>query len=63
MQRFFRDSAYYMYCLIPEEPLRLVYGTFYLAIGNVVLHFVIIQRTISTPHDYKIYTPFYPAAF
>ncbi|MBW2563872.1 MAG: hypothetical protein JRE29_07540 [Deltaproteobacteria bacterium] len=23
----------------------------------VVLHFVIIQRTISTPHDYKICTP------
>jgi len=22
-----------MYCLIPEKPLRLVYGTFYLAIG------------------------------
>jgi len=27
----------------------------------VVLHFVIIQRTKSTPHDYKICTPFYPA--
>ncbi|MBW1822500.1 MAG: hypothetical protein JRI92_12225, partial [Deltaproteobacteria bacterium] len=23
-----------MYCLVPEKPLRLVYGTFYLAIGN-----------------------------
>ena len=23
-----------MYCLIPEKPQRLVYGTFYLAIGN-----------------------------
>jgi len=22
-----------MYCLVPEKPLRLVYGTFYLAIG------------------------------
>jgi hypothetical protein len=22
-QRFFRNSAYYMYCLIPEKPLRL----------------------------------------
>jgi hypothetical protein len=30
---------------------------------DVVLHFAIIQRTISTPHDYKICTPFYPAAF
>jgi hypothetical protein len=33
LQHFFRNSAYYMYCLIPEKPLRLVYGTFYLAIG------------------------------
>jgi hypothetical protein len=23
-----------MYCLVPEKPLRLVYGTFYLAIGD-----------------------------
>jgi len=29
----------------------------------VVLHFAIIQRTISTPHDYKICTPFYPERF
>jgi len=25
---------------------------------DVVQHFVIIQRTVSTPHDYKICTPF-----
>ena len=24
-----------MYCLVPEKPLRLVYGTFYLAIGDI----------------------------
>jgi len=30
----FRNSAYYMYCLVSEKPLRLVYGTFYLAIGD-----------------------------
>jgi len=24
-----------MYCLAPEKPLRLVYGTFYLAIGYI----------------------------
>jgi hypothetical protein len=23
-----------MYCHVPEKPLRLVYGTFYLAIGD-----------------------------
>jgi len=23
-----------MYCLVSEKPLRLVYGTFYLAIGD-----------------------------
>jgi len=41
LQQFFRNSAYYMYCLVSEKPLRLapqghflrgVYGTFYLAI-------------------------------
>jgi hypothetical protein len=24
-----------LYCLVPEKPLRLVYGTFYLAIGYI----------------------------
>ena len=28
-----------------------------------MLHFAIIQRTKSTPHDYKICTPFYPERF
>jgi phage-related protein len=29
----------------------------FLSDDHVVLHFVIIQRTKSTPHDYKICTP------
>ena len=29
---FFRHSAYYMYSLIPEKKLRLVYEPFYFAI-------------------------------
>jgi len=31
VQRFFRNSAYYVYCLVSEKSLRIVYGTFYLA--------------------------------
>ena len=34
LQRFFRNSAYYVYCLVSEKSLRLVYGTFYLAISD-----------------------------
>ena len=29
-----------MYCLVPEKPLRLVYGTFYLAIGETFYEFI-----------------------
>jgi len=29
-----------MYCLVPEKPLRLVYGTFYLAIGDTFYEFI-----------------------
>jgi len=29
-----------MYCLVPEKPLRLVYGTFYLAIGVTFYEFI-----------------------
>jgi len=29
-----------MYCLVPEKPLRLVYGTFYLAIGDTFYDFI-----------------------
>ncbi|MBT8375215.1 MAG: hypothetical protein KJN80_09925 [Deltaproteobacteria bacterium] len=30
----FRHSAYYMYCLVPEKTLRLVYETFYNSMSN-----------------------------
>jgi len=33
MQKMVKISNY-MYCLVPEKPLRLVYGTFYLAIKS-----------------------------
>jgi len=29
-----------MYCLVSEKPLRLVYGTFYLAIGDIFYEFI-----------------------
>jgi len=29
-----------MYCLVSEKPLRLVYGTFYLAIGDTFYDFI-----------------------
>jgi len=32
-----------MYCLVPEKPLRLVYGTFYLAIGVTFYEFILIK--------------------
>jgi len=41
-----------MYCLVPEKPLRLVYGTFYLAIGVTfferVLCFAMIFNLFTT---------------
>jgi len=33
-----------MYCLVPEKPLRLVYGTFYLAIGDTFYDFIKIEN-------------------
>jgi len=32
-----------MYCLVPEKPLRLVYGTFYLAIGDTFYESIIFR--------------------
>jgi hypothetical protein len=29
-----------LYCLVSEKPLRLVYGTFYLAIGDTFYEFI-----------------------
>jgi len=40
LQQFFRNSAYYVYCLVSEKPLRLVYETFYLAISDIHLHYI-----------------------
>jgi hypothetical protein len=33
-----------MYCLVSEKPLRLVYGTFYLAIGDTFYESFIMNR-------------------
>jgi len=35
-----------MYCLVPEKPLRLEYGTFYLAIGDTFYEAVIFNSFI-----------------
>ena len=54
LQRLFRHSAYYMYSLGPEKPLRLVYETFYLAIGDTCYEFINIYDFIFNWHDYMV---------
>ena len=38
-----------MYCLVPEKPLRLVYGTFYLAICDTFYEFILIELRAQLP--------------
>jgi len=35
-----------MYRLVPEKPLRLVYGTFYLAIGDIFYEFIFVKYEV-----------------
>ncbi len=58
LQRFFRNSAYYMYCLVSEKPLRLVYGTFYLAIGDTFYEFIRLILVKEKTFKMKLYTAF-----
>jgi len=37
-----------LYCLAPEKPLRLVYGTFYLAIGDAFYEAVNIDEFLKS---------------
>jgi hypothetical protein len=43
-----------MYCLVPEKPLRLVYGTFYLAIGVAFYESIKIDGVVKTDNRKRI---------
>ena len=45
-----------MYCLVPEKPLRLVYETFYLTIGDTFYEFIKSWQFRYFALDYKVYT-------